>query len=97
MWHVLGKGVGLFEGDCLDGIKQLPDNSIDLVCADLPYGTTSISWDSVIPLDLLWNAYRRVLKPTGCVVLFGSQPFTSHLVMSNPDWFKYSLVWDKNK
>ena len=97
MWTVLGKGVGVYLGDCLEGMKQLPDNSVDLICADLPYGTTNISWDTIIPLDQLWEAYKRLLKPAGCVVLFGSGLFTARLTMSNPSWFKYDLVWNKNK
>lgn len=87
----------LHHGDCLDVLWQLPAGSADLILADLPYGTTDIKWDTVIPLGELWDAYAHVLKPTGCVVLFGSQPFTSTLVMSGRNWFKYELIWDKNK
>lgn len=87
----------LHSGDCLDIMPAIKPMSVDLVLADLPYGTTSLEWDSIIPLDRLWAEYRRVLKPTGCVVLFGSQPFTSKLILSNLPWFKYEIVWSKNK
>lgn len=82
-------------GDCLDLLPSIPDNSIDLILCDLPYGTTRNNWDSVIDLDLLWAEYARIAK--GAIVLFAAQPFTSALVMSRPDWFRYDLVWRKNK
>lgn len=84
-------------GDCFDHMAALPSGSVDMVLADLPYGTTACAWDSVLPLDRLWAEYRRLLKPLGAVVLTGSQPFSSALVMSNPEWFKYEWVWLKNK
>lgn len=87
----------LHQGNCLEVLHGLPDSSVDLVLCDLPYGTTNCAHDEIIPFEPLWAFYRRVLKPGGCVVLFGSQPFTSKLVMSNMDWFRYSLVWNKNK
>ena len=87
----------LHQGDCLEVMRAMPDNSVDLILADLPYGTTNVEWDIPLPLTQLWGQYERLLKPTGCVVLFGSQPFTSTLVLSNLRWFKYELVWDKNK
>lgn len=87
----------LYHGDCLEGMKSLPDQTVNLILADLPYGTTNITWDSVIPFDLLWKEYRRVLSGGGCVVLFGSGMFTARLMLSKPDWYKYDLVWDKNK
>jgi len=70
---------------------------MNLILADLPYGTTTMPWDSVIDLPTLWRRYARLLSPGGTVILFGSQPFTSHLILSNPEWFKYELIWDKNK
>jgi site-specific DNA-methyltransferase (adenine-specific) len=82
-------------GDCLDVMGSIPDGSIDLILADLPYGTTACKWDVVIPFEPLWAHYRRLLKPRGAVVLTASQPFTSMLVMSNREWFKYCDVWDK--
>ena len=87
----------LHAGDCLDVLSGVANASVDLVLCDLPYGTTNCAHDEVIPFDRLWALYRRVLAPGGCVVLFGSQPFTSRLVLSNEAWFRYSLVWNKNK
>lgn len=85
----------LLLGDCLDLMGEIPDGSVDMVLADLPYGQSACAWDAVIPFVPLWDHYRRVLNPTGAVVLTASQPFTSALVMSNPKWFKYALVWEK--
>jgi DNA modification methylase len=85
----------LILGDCLQAMADIPDGSIDLILADLPYGTTACKWDVVIPFEPLWAHYRRVLKPRGAVVLTASQPFTSMLVMSNPKWFRYEWVWDR--
>ena len=82
---------------CIDGMKQLPSNIIDLICVDLPYGLTECKWDTPINLDELWKEYKRILKPYGTIVLFGQQPFTSRLVSSNYDMFKYALVWQKSK
>ena len=90
-------GYELFCGDCLEVMKGLADGCADMILCDLPYGTTACSWDSVIPFEPLWAQYKRLIKPRGAVVLFGSQPFTSALVMSNPGWFKYCWVWDKNR
>ena len=87
----------LFNDDCLKIMAALPEQSVDLIVCDPPYGTTLIAWDTVIPIDKMWEAYKRILKPKGAVVLFGSQPFTSALVMSNTKWFKHELIWDKNK
>lgn len=86
----------LYNGDCLDLMKEIPNGSVDLILCDLPYGTTRNKWDSVIPFDLLWEQYRRVAKPTSAIVLTASQPFTSALVMSNVEWFRYSWVWEKS-
>ena len=87
----------IHHGDCLALMNGLDDQSIDMILCDLPYGTTQNKWDSIIPLELLWQQYQRVIKPNGAIVLFGAQPFTSQLVMSNPQDFRYSLVWEKNK
>lgn len=98
--------VKLYLGDCLEKMSLLADDSVDLILADLPYGTTDRSgkkgsrifkWDSVIPLDQLWDQYRRVLKTNGTVVLTADQPFTSQLVMSNLEWFKYEWIWKKSR
>jgi DNA modification methylase len=84
-------------GDCLEEMELIPDKSIDMVLADLPYGTTACSWDSIIPIDLLWVQYKRIIKENGAIVLTAVQPFTSALVMSNLKMFKYSWVWDKKR
>jgi site-specific DNA-methyltransferase (adenine-specific) len=86
----------LHHGDCLDVLPTLEAQSADAVICDPPYGTTACKWDAVIPFAPMWAEIKRVLKPRGACVLFGSQPFTSALVMSNPGWFKYSWVWSKN-
>ena len=87
----------IYNEDCLIGMQKIKDKSIDMILCDLPYGTTACSWDSTIPLDKLWHEYKRIIKNSGAIVLFGSQPFTSQLVSSNYDWFKYSWVWKKNR
>lgn len=88
----------LYLGDCLEEMKHIADDSVHLVLCDLPYGSTKCKWDSRIDLDQLWREYRRVLvKPTGAILLFGQQPFTSMLVSSNYPWFKYNLIWKKNR
>jgi site-specific DNA-methyltransferase (adenine-specific) len=87
----------LMLGDCLERMGEIADGSVDLILADLPYGTTACKWDTVIPFGPLWAHYRRLLKPRGAVVLTASQPFTSALVMSNREWFKYDWVWLKNR
>jgi len=86
----------LYNGDCLEVMKQIPDKSIDLVLCDLPYGTTACAWDSVIPFEPLWAQYRRVLKQNGVIALFGSEPFSSLLRVSNLDWYRYDWIWEKN-
>ena len=74
----------------------LPDASVDMVLADLPYGTTACAWDTVIPFEPMWERFKRVIKPRGAIVLTASQPFTSALVMSNPSWFRCEWVWEKD-
>lgn len=83
-------------GDCLNLMPQIPSKSVDMVLCDLPYGITQNSWDSVVPLELLWQEYERVVKDNGVVVLTANQPFTSFLITSNIKLFKYSLVWEKS-
>ena len=85
----------LIHGDCLEVMPTLESGSVDAIICDLPYGTTNCSWDSVIPFEPLWVQYKRLIKPRGAIVLFGSQPFTSALIMSNIDWFKYEWIWKK--
>ena len=87
----------LMQGDCLERMKEIPDGSVDMVLCDLPYGTTQNKWDSVLPLELLWEQYTRVIKDCGAVVLFAAQPFTSVLVSSNLSMFKYDWCWRKPK
>jgi site-specific DNA-methyltransferase (adenine-specific) len=87
----------LYEGDCLEIMPLLPDKSIDMILCDLPYGTTACKWDTVIPFKPLWEQYERVIKDNGAIVLFGTQPFTSALVMSNPKLFKHEWIWQKNR
>ena len=89
--------VKLILGDCLEKMKDVPDNSIDLVLTDPPYGTTACKWDSVIDLDLMWAQLKRVVKPNGAIVLFGSQPFTTVLIGSNIKNYKHSWVWEKSR
>lgn len=84
-------------GDCLEIMKEIPDNSIDMVLCDLPYGTTQCAWDTIIPLDKLWKQYNRICKQRAPVVLTAAQPFTSILIMSNLKHFKYNWVWEKSK
>jgi len=87
----------IIQGDCLDVMKDIPDKSIDMILCDLPYGTTACKWDTIIPFEPLWEQYKRIIKDNGAIVLTASQPFTSALVMSNPDMFKYELMWEKEK
>ena len=82
-------------GDCLEVMKTIEDNSIDMVLCDLPYGTTSNKWDSVIDLDKLWFEYKRVIKINGPIILFADQPFTTNLISSNLKMWRYNFVWDK--
>jgi len=84
-------------GDCLEVMKDIPDKSIDMILCDLPYGTTACKWDTIIPFEPLWEQYKRIIKDNGAIVLFGSQPFTSALVMSNPKMFRYCGYWIKDK
>ena len=87
----------LIQGDCLEVMKTIPDKSIDMILCDLPYGTTACKWDSVIPFELLWEQYNRIIKDNCAIVLFGSEPFSSKLRMSNLKMYKYDWIWDKVK
>jgi site-specific DNA-methyltransferase (adenine-specific) len=87
----------LIQGECLKKMAKIPDNYVDMVMCDLPYGTTQNKWDTVIDLPKLWTAYKRVCKPTAAIVLTAAQPFTSVLVCSNLKGFKYQWVWEKPK
>ena len=87
----------LYQGDCLEEMSSIEDHSVDLILTDPPYETTNCAWDVIIPFEPLWEQYKRVLKNTGCCLIFGNQPFTSMLIMSNLSWYKQALVWNKNK
>ena len=87
----------IYNEDCLEGMKRIPDGSVDMILCDLPYGTTASKWDEIIPFELLWRQYDRVIKNNGAIVLTASQPFTTKLIMSKSDWFRYTWVWDKKK
>lgn len=87
--------IDLYNGDCLEVMKQIPDKSVDMILCDLPYGTTSCKWDTVIPFDKLWEQYKRIRKDNTPIVLFGSEPFSTYLRMSNIKEFKYDWVWNK--
>jgi len=87
----------IHQGDCLELMKDIPDNSVDLILCDLPYGTTACSWDEIIPLKSIWVQYKRILKEQGTIVLTSSQPFSSKLVMSNPSYYSHSLIWQKEQ
>lgn len=84
-------------GDCLEVMRDIESGSIDMILCDLPYGTTACKWDTIIPFEPLWEAYKRIIKKNGAIVLTASQPFTSQLVMSNPKWFKYEWIWEKEQ
>ena len=85
----------LMKGDCLERMKEIPDGSVDLILTDPPYGTTACKWDSVIPLEPMWEQLKRIIKPDGVIVLTASQPFTTVLIASNISAFRHNLVWDK--
>ena len=87
----------LYHGDCLIEMNKIVDNSVDMILCDLPYGTTACSWDVVIPFEDLWKQYNRIIKDNGAIVLFGSEPFSSLLRMSNLKMYKYDWIWDKKK
>src|ERR1700691_3690187 len=91
----IGRG-RFYNGDCLEVMKEIPDNTVDMVLCDLPYGTTQNKWDSIIPFDKLWQEYQRLLKPDRALVFTGSQPFSSALVMSAPHLFRVAWVWRKS-
>ena len=89
--------IKIIHGDCLEIMPTLADKSVDMILCDLPYGTTACKWDVVIPFEPLWKEYKRLIKDNGAIVLTASQPFTSALVMSNVDWFRYELIWEKER
>jgi len=84
-------------GDCFDLMSNIADKSVDLICADLPYGTTNCKWDSILPLDKLWQEYKRIIKDNGCILLFAQTPFDKVLGSSNLEWLKYEWIWEKTQ
>ena len=90
------ENIQLYQGDCLEEMKNISDKSIDMILCDLPYGTTQNKWDSIIPLEPLWEQYKRIIKDNGAILLFGSQPFTTILNYSNISNYRYEWVWIKN-
>jgi len=87
----------IHQGDCLEKMKEVEDKSIDMILCDLPYGTTACSWDEIIPLDKLWEQYKRIIRNNGFIVLFGSQPFTTKLINSNIEGFSHQWIWEKEQ
>lgn len=87
----------LFEEDCLSCMPRIPDESVDMILCDLPYGMTQNKWDSFVPLDLLWKQYKRIIKPNGAIVLTSQGLFTAKLILSQPKLYKYKWVWEKSK
>lgn len=87
----------IYNEDCLEGMKSIPDGSVDAIICDLPYGTTACAWDSVIPFDKLWEQYHRIVKTRGAICLFGSEPFSTKLRMSNLKEYRYDWIWDKER
>lgn len=89
------ENINLIHGDCLEVMRDIPNKSIDMILCDLPYGTTVCKWDVVIPFEPLWLQYKRIIKDNGAIALFGSEPFSSHLRMSNLKMYKYDWIWNK--
>lgn len=87
----------LYNDDCLNAMKKIKDHSVDLIVCDLPYGTTKCKWDIIIPFDKLWNEYKRIRKENAAIVLFGQEPFSSYLRLSNIGEYKYDLYWQKER
>jgi site-specific DNA-methyltransferase (adenine-specific) len=85
----------IYQMDCLEGMKLIPDKSVDMILCDLPYGTTACKWDTIIPFKPLWEQYERIVKNNGAIILFGRQPFVSDLICSNKEIFRYEIIWDK--
>lgn len=87
----------IYNEDCLDGMKRIPDNSVDMILCDLPYGTTACKWDTIIPFEPLWEQYERIVKKNGAIVLTGSEPFRSALRVSNIAIYRYDWIWEKSR
>ena len=91
------ENIKLYQGDCLEVMKDIPDKSVDMVLCDLPYGTTECKWDKFIDNKSMWEHYNRILKESGNIILFASQPFTTKLIESNPKMFRYEIIWIKTR
>lgn len=91
------KNIQLYQGDCLEVMKDIPDKSVDMILCDLPYGTTECKWDKFIDNKSMWEHYNRILKESGNIILFASQPFTTKLIESNPKMFRYEIIWIKTR
>jgi site-specific DNA-methyltransferase (adenine-specific) len=89
--------IDLRQGDCLELMKDIPDGSIDMILCDLPYGTTACKWDVIIPIEPLWEQYKRIVKDSGAIVLFGTEPFSSKLRLSNLKMYRYDIIWEKER
>ena len=89
--------IKLMQGDCLERMKEIPEGSVDMILADPPYGTTACKWDLIIPLEPMWEQLKRIIKPNGAIIIMGNEPYTSMVIMSNLDNFKYRIDWMKNK
>lgn len=87
--------IDLYQGDCLDQMDKIPDHTVDMIFTDLPYGTTANAWDIRLPLDKLWEQYKRILRPSGAVLLFAQMPFGADLINSNRRWYRYEWIWHK--
>lgn len=97
MSDIKTESMWLMKGDCLERMKEIHDGSVDMVLADVPYGTTACKWDSIIPLEPMWEQLKRIIKPNGAIVMTASQPFTTTLIASNMKMFKYCWVWEKSR
>jgi len=93
----MSNNIQLYLGDCLEVMKKIEDKSIDMILCDLPYGTTNCKWDVIIPFDKLWTLYNKIIKPIGAILLFGNEPFSSSLRLSNLTNYKYDWYWQKDK
>lgn len=91
------ENVWLMKGDCLERMKEIPDGSVDMILTDPPYGTTACKWDSIIPLQPMWEQLKRIIKPNGAIVMTASQPFTGILITSNLPMYRYNIVWEKER
>ena len=89
--------IQLYQGDCLKLMKSIPDKSIDCIICDLPYGTTKCAWDIIIPFESLWYEYKRIAKDNATIILFGQEPFSSYLRLSNIEWYRYDIYWEKER